>query len=120
MIIRLPWPPNELSPNWTGKLRKKIRAKKQYKDLCGWELIGQGVKALTFKPDQIFIRYTFLPPGKYAYDKDNLQARMKYAQDMIAQRLGVDDRIFEPLRPIIEKSQGKPGYVLVEIKETEE
>lgn len=119
MIIRLPWPPKPLSPNARVHWRVLYNHKKAYKKWCYGEILAQGVKPLAFSPDYLYVQMTFVPPGNFAYDKDNLQASMKYGLDMIAKRLGVDDVIFWPLKPIVKKSEGKPGYVLVEIKENE-
>jgi hypothetical protein len=120
MIIRLPWPDKKLSPNARLHWKATYAAKKKYKDLCAWELIDQGVKPLNDPPKRLFVKLTFYPPANYRFDADNLVSSTKYGLDMIANRLGVDDYIFAMQRPIIEKSQGKPGFVLVEITETEE
>ena len=42
MTFTLPWPPKELSPNARLHYMAKARAKKAYRQACGWTARQQG------------------------------------------------------------------------------
>lgn len=98
MIIELPFPPKELSPNARLHWAKVSKAKKAYRKTAwaqtkftaancqvGGHPVG-GRQRLDF---------TFCPPQNRDYDRDNLIARMKAAIDGIADGLGVNDKLFD-------------------------
>lgn len=91
----LPWPPAELSPNARLHWRALSRAKKAYKDLCAWELLGQP-KPRIDHGNRIPITITLCPPDNRRRDRDNMQSALKYGLDMLAARMGVDDNRFDP------------------------
>jgi crossover junction endodeoxyribonuclease RusA len=113
-MIELPWPPRDVSPNARGHWAKKARAVKAYRDACGWELIAQNAPKL--KAERIAYSMTFHPPGDYAYDDDNLVARMKAGIDAVATYIDIDDSKWT-LRSI---SRGEPkpkvGAVVIELE----
>ena len=110
----LPWPPAALSPNFTGKLKDKISAKKSYKHDSWAVLLEQKVRKMS--DDRITIEYKFFPPTNHAHDDDNLIGRMKSGRDQIARHIGVDDKVFRTAEPVIMPSQGKPGRVQVTLR----
>ena len=114
MQIKLDWPRKELNPNFSGKLKDKIAAKTAYKTACLWDMKAQKVGKI--EAEKVLISLTFVPPGNYGYDRDNLMARMKYGLDMVAKQIGIDDRNFHHSDPVIEKSQGGRGHVIVDIQ----
>lgn len=94
-VLELPWPPSELSPNARMHWRSLSRAKKAYKDLCAWKLLGQPRPVINHS-DRIPITITFCPPDNRRRDRDNMQSSLKYGLDMVAARMGVDDNRFDP------------------------
>ena len=109
MQVELPWPPTELSPNSSAKLRDKLRAKKTYRDLC-WGIAKEAnLKTDCAKP---VLDFKFYPPNNRKRDLDNAFASMKYAIDGISYAIGIDDSQFGyVLHPIFEAE--KPGKVVV-------
>lgn len=95
MIIDLPWPPKELSPNARNHWAVTARAKKIYRTAC-WGLTKERIKTQSFKDcDKILLKITFYPPSKRHYDLDNCVASMKAGLDGIADALQVNDNKFE-------------------------
>ena len=90
--IILPWPPKELSPNSTAKLRLKMRAKKAYRETC-WALSLGKRSALPSEGD-IRLRIVFNPPDHRHRDDDNMLASFKHGRDGVAQALQINDRRF--------------------------
>ncbi len=114
MQIKLPWPHKDLSPNARVHHHALARVKAAYKEVCLWEMKAQKVGKID--AEKVLISLTFVPPGNYGYDRDNLMARMKYGLDMVAKQIGIDDRNFHHSDPVIEKSQGGRGHVIVDIQ----
>lgn len=97
--ISLPWPPQRLSPNWTGKLQAKIRAKRHYRRACQHITAAQMTPEIRqqiagFGDRPLHLEIRFYPPAGYLYDRDNLVARMKNGIDGACLELGIDDRRF--------------------------
>lgn len=93
MIVNLPWPPKELSPNARMHWSKKSKAAKMYRATCSL-LVRQ---ALIVKPDvpgRLHLWLTFLPPDRRHRDDDNMIAAFKSGRDGIADALGIDDKRF--------------------------
>lgn len=84
MIVFLPWPPSELSPNARCHWAKKAKAAKSYRLIAAWAAVGMG-------PGRT-VSITFNPPDKRPRDLDNMLASIKSGLDGIAQALGVDDK----------------------------
>jgi len=92
MIIKLPWPPKELSQNARIHWAKRAKAVKAYRQECF--LI---TKSLWFKIDwegPIHLFIDFFPPDRRRYDDDGISGRFKTGRDGIADALGVDDNRF--------------------------
>lgn len=94
VTISLPWPPKELSPNARLHWRALDRAKKSYKAACIATLLDQPCPAM--EPGRIPLAVVFHPPDRRRRDKDNAYYSAKYAFDMLARHLGVDDYEFDP------------------------
>ena len=91
--VRLPWPPQELSPNYSGMFRAKLRAKKSYRQTC-W---AAALEAKLIDPcpgKKIALNIEFFPPDRRSRDDDNLIARFKHGRDGIALAIKVDDKRF--------------------------
>ena len=95
-VLELPWPPPELSPNARLHWRALDRAKKAYKDLCSWMLLGQPKPTINHA-GRIPITIIFNPPDNRRRDRDNMQSALKYGLDILANRMGVDDNRFYPI-----------------------
>lgn len=108
--ISLPWPPAKLSANARGHWASLYGVKKKFKNDCHY--IAKTVRPV-FYETEIKLSVTFVPPGAYRYDEDNLIGRMKYGFDGIALAWGVNDERFR-----VKYQRGapvKPGAVIVEI-----
>ena len=89
LILTLPWPPADLSPNARGHWSKLARAKKAYRAACAWTAKEQGARKV--EADALAVRITFVPPDRRARDTDNMLASIKAGLDGLADVLGVDD-----------------------------
>ena len=90
IVLTLPWPPKELSPNARQHWSKLAKVKKAYRAACGWTAKEQG--AARIEAGKLHLALTFFPPTRRAYDLDNALARMKSGLDGLADVLGVDDK----------------------------
>lgn len=116
IVVTLPWPPQELKPNWRGHWAAKARKVKQYR---------QWAYTLTrdATPEQFFgykgkaqVQCEFCAPDHRLRDEDNLVATMKSGFDGIADRLGINDRKFHHLEHEFRFSgRQRVGYVRVHI-----
>lgn len=89
-MIRLRWPPRELSPNARLHYHAKARAVASYRRECFHDAISQGLGRLP--GDRLGMRITFHPPDdKRRRDRDNMVASAKAACDAIASLTGIDD-----------------------------
>jgi crossover junction endodeoxyribonuclease RusA len=91
--VRLPWPPVELSPNYHGKLRNKMRAKKAYRQHC-WAAAMEAKLKSPCPAGKIALKIEFFPPDRRSRDDDNLISRFKHGRDGIAQAIRIDDKRF--------------------------
>jgi crossover junction endodeoxyribonuclease RusA len=105
MNILLPWPSKDLSPNarvhWSvrAKAVKIARLEAWHATLQAKAKVGEGA---------IILHYIFHPPSHRKYDMDNLIARMKGANDGIADALKVDDcrfRLSFEIGEVVKKGQ---------------
>lgn len=98
-LIRCPWPPTELRPNFRDRnnvahiWRPKAKA---YKDTV-WKLcLEQNVHITKWpKNTRIKLVYTFHAPKGCRWDKDARESAFKWGQDAIADTMRVDDRYFD-------------------------
>lgn len=97
IIVELPWPAPELSPN----KRLHWRAKAQYQQAAhktGWAITRKWLETNRPTFGATFpVTLTFCPPDKRGRDLDNLVASEKHFLDGIADALDVDDRRFRPV-----------------------
>ncbi|MBV6304918.1 endonuclease [Candidimonas humi] len=116
IILELPWPPKELSPNARVHWAKKAAAAKRYKRIC-WTI----TKAA--KGDRIQGRrrvdLRFYPKTPRRRDEDNLIGWMKYGLDGIALALGIDDSQFQIAPPEVYPATGSEGLVRVFLSEAQ-
>ena len=92
MLIHLPWPPTELSPNASkqGNWRGKSNAANLYKWECVEKLKRARVSKWMGGPLHIATFY-HPPPRTTKYDLDNALARIKHGLDRVAKSIKVDD-----------------------------
>jgi crossover junction endodeoxyribonuclease RusA len=112
--VELPWPPRILSPNGRGHWSPKAKATRQARTDAS--IVTMSALWSHTKPDvtgDIPMTWTFHPPRKGRFDRDNAIARCKALQDGIADALGVDDSRFVPTYRMGEPIKG--GKVIVEI-----
>ena len=115
MNILLPWPSKDLSPNSRVHWRVKADAVKKAR-LDAWHITLLAIPKVWHIPSgQIDVHTIFHPPNKRRYDMDNLIARMKGANDGIADALKVDDYRFKLSFEIGESIKG--GQVEITIAE---
>lgn len=88
--LALPWPPKELSPNYSGHWAPQASAKKKYRfavrmlaTQAKWELPEDG---------KICLEVEFYPPDKRPRDKDNMIGAFKAGQDGLADAWKVNDK----------------------------
>lgn len=94
MIISVPWPHPDLSPNARKNRFALARRRKAYRTGCAWEAVSAGAKKLT--ADYLHVTITFYPPDRRHRDRDNMIAALKSGQDGIADAIGVDDSRWVP------------------------
>lgn len=109
MIITIPWPPRELSPNARTHWAKKAKTAKAYKAAC-WALAMQAGVAAGDGP--ITLGLTFYKPSSRRMDLDNMLASVKHGIDGIALALGVDDSRFGYNIRVADEIG---GYIVVEV-----
>lgn len=120
ITIELPFPPKELSPNARGSWRKKEKARVSYKDACykltkSWLNKNIG-KYVYLTEGKLPLNVMFHVPDRRGYDADNLNARMKYGYDGIAEALAVNDKFFRPVTYDMTDEPFKGGKVIVTIE----
>lgn len=117
LVVELPFPPAELSPNKRLHWAKKASLTRIYRTACMFwtnRARPQEEQELKWPYDgEIPISVTFFPPDNRRRDRDNMLASFKAGFDGIADALGVDDNRFIPTHRVGEVVKG--GKVLVEI-----
>ena len=91
MILELPWPPKELSPNARVHWAVKSRLAKKYRADCNILAKRAGIVA---PEGGILLVLEFVPNDLRRRDDDNLVAAFKAGRDGIADALGIDDNRF--------------------------
>lgn len=114
VIISLPWPSSDLSPNKRQHWASKSKAVAKYRDMCRTTAMLQSVRQQMPKgPWQVSM--LFFPPDNRRYDMDNLLARMKAGLDGVCDAIKINDRDFK--RTIIEPGTvQKPGSVRIQLE----
>lgn len=118
LIIRLPWPPRDLSPNRARNVHwsRKADAVRKYRyaaDMLTLSAIPPRLRGAFPAKAELPMTITFCPPDRRLRDRTNMEASFKAGFDGIADALGVDDRYFVPTYKLGEPVQG--GQVVVEI-----
>lgn len=109
--VELPWPPDELSPNYRTGWRVKHDPKARYRSDCYYIAKSQNV---TFSKNvHIPLFITFHTKTARTPDLDNCLSWIKNGLDSVAKAWGVNDRQFRPIT-IDFGSPVKGGKVVVE------
>lgn len=107
VLIELPWPPKELTPNF--KRRKHWRCyvpkAREYRSICRALTWASGVRSGRI------ISVTFCPPDRRRRDDDGMIGSFKAGRDGVADALGCDDHTFRPSYNFAEPC--KSGKVIV-------
>ena len=117
MIVTLPWPHKDLSPNarkhWAALsvAKKKARETAHYATLEAAGSCLGAIRASLAGEGRFALTVTFYPPDKRRRDDDNMVAAFKASRDGIADALQVDDRRFRP--HYFFEDAAKPGRVEV-------
>jgi crossover junction endodeoxyribonuclease RusA len=112
-MIRLIWPPKELSPNSRKHWRVKADATVAYRVHAKSATRAAGI---TVPPEgKIELRLSFYPPNARKRDDDNCVSSFKAARDGIADALGIDDNRFVTVPTVCDPDPAKQGFVQVEL-----
>lgn len=116
IVVTLPWPPQELKPNWRGHWAPKARKVKAYRKLaCILTKEATPLQFFAYR-GKVEIQCEFCAPDRRQRDEDNLVAAMKAGFDGIADRLGINDRKFHYLEHEYRFSgRQRVGYVRVHV-----
>ena len=87
-VVKLPWPPRQLSPNARCDRRAIAGIRREYREVCGWE-----AKAAKLQPGE-HLSIRFCPPDNRRRDMDNLLASIKSGLDGVADATGQDDSVW--------------------------
>ena len=112
MLIKLPWPHKDLSPNARVNWRAKHRRRHAYRHTCSWACVEQ--RARKIEANGVSAVITFCPPDARRRDMDNMLASAKAAIDAVADAVGVDDS-----RWSLTLRNGEPvknGAVIIEVE----
>ena len=129
ILIELPWPQSELSPN--ARVHRMVRAvavKKARAD--AYALTKQALAnaapsvlmdlaGIAASGGAVALWIDFYPPSRRHYDDDNLVAQFKSARDGIADALGINDRKFRSL-PFLRSETHPGGKVVVRVTDMPE
>lgn len=112
VVIVLPWPHRDLSPNSRVHWARKAAAVKRAKHEAGWAALESGARAM--EADALDVTLTFTPPSRRRMDIDNMLAASKASLDAIAEIVGVDDSRWS--LSLRREEPQKPGSVKIEIR----
>lgn len=93
MLIELPWPPRELSPNARIHHMAKAKVTKAYREQAYWLTVQSGAQFPA--ASGAILSIAFHPPDKRRRDLDGMFSSIKSGLDGIADALGVNDHRFE-------------------------
>ena len=112
MIVSIPWPHKDLSPN--ARVHWRVRSKRvaAYRNGAAIHARLEGFAAI--KAERLVVKITFHPPDKRRRDRDNMIAAIKSACDGIADVLRVDDSKWIPTYEVGAQKQG--GAVVFEFE----
>lgn len=119
MILTLPWPPKELSPNARVHFHVKARVTKDYRERAYWlafkAVINQDCDFGPSPEVALLLDFTFHQPDKRRRDLDTMLSSVKAGIDGIADAIGVNDVRFEYALKRAEPVKG--GKVVIVIGE---
>jgi crossover junction endodeoxyribonuclease RusA len=90
MIIKFPYPPKELNPNYKCHWSIKAEYKAQQKH-DAYYITKRALNAQEFTGTTFCMSLVFHPPDKRTRDLDNVEAACKSLFDGMCQALGIDD-----------------------------
>lgn len=96
IIVELPWPPKELSPNARLHWAEKRKYTTAYKSSCWAVALGVFGCLPREWPDTVEMTITFFPPDKRRRDDDNIIGSFKAGRDGLAEAMKIDDSRFRP------------------------
>ena len=112
--VRLPWPPHELSPNYHGKLRHKLRTRKGYRDQVTYLAMEAKLRS-PCDEGKIALKLEFYPPDRRERDDDNLVSSFKHGRDGLAIALRIDDKRFRTV-PTFHDEVVRGGAIIVTLE----
>lgn len=89
MLVELPFPPSQLSPNKRMHWAALAKYKASYRAAC-----AAATPRLKVPAGPLAMNLTFFRPNRRTFDRDNLLARMKSGIDGMCDSLGIDDKRF--------------------------
>jgi crossover junction endodeoxyribonuclease RusA len=122
IVIHLPWPPKELSPNWRGHWAQKSRAAKRYRYQCRILALSAMSHAQIVKIGQwkrIDLSLEFYPKDRRKRDDDNLIAAFKPGRDGLSDAMCMDDANFVTTARLMEFAPGNKMTVIATITRKE-
>lgn len=121
LLVRLPWPPAQLSPNFRGHWAVVYPQKRMYRLVAkNRTAAARNHEAAPIRPvDGVSMTLTAHPAINRKRDQDNFIARMKAGFDGISDALKVNDATFIQ-KGIRFAEKAKPPFVEVNIEWEEE
>ena len=119
IVIDLPWPPKELSPNARVHRMEKARVARQYRQDCAWttvEALGGIHRRPRVTGKALEMLAEFRMPDKRWRDADNLLAMIKSGIDGVCDATGINDRAFR--RVTVDRVMDGAGVVRLTIRES--
>ena len=86
----LPWPPKELSPNYSGHWAPQASAKKKYRFAV--RMLALQAKWQMAEEGPIKLEVEFYPPDNRQRDRDNTISSFKSGQDGLADAWKINDK----------------------------
>jgi crossover junction endodeoxyribonuclease RusA len=112
MIVELPWPPKELSPNARVHWGEKSRFAKKYRRDCF--LLAKIANVRIDWDGDIHLFIDFYRPAKRNHDRDNLVSQIKSGLDGMADAMGINDVRFL-IHPFIKDETASGGKIIIKI-----
>lgn len=119
IVIDLPWPPKELSPNARVHRMQRARVARQYRHDCAWatvEASGGIHRCPRLTGSDLELIAEFRMPDKRWRDADNLLAMIKAGIDGVCDATGINDNAF--CRVTVDRVMDGAGVVRLTIMES--
>lgn len=115
MIIRCPWPPTQLRPNFKRSNHWSAYRPftKAYREICCTEGWAQNLHRTYWPDGDIAMDIIFHPPKGCRWDRDNMFGAFKAGLDGLADAMKVNDKRFDPVNSVGTPVDG--GCVVVRI-----